>query len=75
MFMTDSTKRIHYIRAWRRRWGFQISQSFVAIKEYRSRENSTPALSFIVALSVERTPEEIERLVRAEVLKRIQAQS
>lgn len=67
----ESTKRIHYLRAWRRRFGFQIGLSYVAVKEYVSRENAKPDLSFAVALTTEETIEEIERLIRTEVLKRI----
>jgi hypothetical protein len=68
---SDSTKRIYYLRSARRRWGFQIGQTFVAIKECVSRENRKPSLSFMVALNAEKTLQDIERLVRAEVLRRI----
>lgn len=70
----SSTQRIHYLRAWRRRWGFQYGLSCVAIKEYISRENATPNLSFIVDLTVEETIEDIKRLVRTEIYKRINHQ-
>jgi hypothetical protein len=71
---SDSTKRIYYIRSARRRWGFQVGHSFIAVKECISRENAKPKLSFIVALTDEQTENEIERLVRSEILKRINQQ-
>jgi hypothetical protein len=67
-------KRMHYLKAWRRRFGFQCGQSFVAVREYRSRENATPSLSFVVALTFEETIEEIQKLVRTEIHRRISPQ-
>lgn len=58
--------KIHYFRAWRRRWGFTYGHSFVAVKEYVSRENRAPSLSFIVALGAEQTLADIEKRVRVE---------
>jgi len=63
--------RMNYLRAWRRRFGFQCGLTFVAVKECVSRENAKPDLSFIVTLTTEQTIEEIERLIRTEVLKRV----
>lgn len=63
--------RMNYLRAWRRRFGFQWGLTFVAVKEYVSRENPKPNLSFIATLTTEETIEEIERLIRTEVLKRV----
>jgi hypothetical protein len=71
--MEISTKQIHYLRACRRRWGFQYGLTCVAVKEYISRENRKPDLSFIVELNTECTLKEIERCVRAEILKRIRS--
>lgn len=70
----ESGKRIHYLHAWRRRWGFQVGLSFVAVSEYRSRENPKPNLSFVVALTGEQTIEEVQKLVRTEIHKQISPQ-
>lgn len=70
----SSTQRIRYLRAWRRRFGYQYGLTFVAVKEYVSRENATPSLSFVVTLETEKTIEDIERLVRTEIHKRINHQ-
>ena len=67
----DSPKRMNFLRSMRRRFGFQVGQTFVAVKECVSRENAKPGLSFIVALNTEESLSDIERLVRSEVLKRI----
>lgn len=62
------------IKAWRRSWGFQCGLSFVYVREFRSRENQTPNLSFVVALNNEQTEDDIKRLVKTEIHKRISPQ-
>ena len=70
----ESGKHIRYLYAWRRRFGFQYGLSSVAVKEYRSRENAAPDLSFVVDLTNQKTIEGIKKLIRREIHKRISKQ-
>lgn len=57
------------IQVKRRRFGFKFGLSAVAVKEYQKKRGRVA--SFAVALNDEREPHEIRKLVRAEILKRI----
>lgn len=56
------------IQVKRRRFGFKSGLSAVAVKEYQKKRGG---VTFAVALSDERAPREIRKLVRAEILKRL----
>ena len=68
---TTEQKKIHRIQVKLRRFAFQFGQTFIAVKEYRSAVALAHLKSFAVSLNGASGKSEIRKLVRAEILRRM----